>query len=118
MCRNLPKQVVADLNYRSSSAFALFWNLSKDILPKEIIDDFNGFLEKDGILRMNPADGAAKDFTNDKRHPATGNYTIQIGDEKFLFKNIELAPPCRVFGQNYTRSALTFTTCNLILIIS
>ena len=67
---------------------------------------------------MNPADGAAKDFANDKRHPATGDYTIQIGDEKFLFKNIELAPPCGVFGRNYARSALTFTTCNLILIIS
>ncbi|EDR05220.1 uncharacterized protein LACBIDRAFT_329890 [Laccaria bicolor S238N-H82] len=101
---NLPDQVVADLNYRSSSAFALFWNLCKDVLPKPIINDFNAFFEKDGILRMNPAEGAAKDFAKDEHHAVTGDYTIQIGDESFLFKNVELAPPCGVFGRNYARA--------------
>ena len=42
---DLPKQVITDLNYHSSSAFVLFWNLAKDTLPKDIINDFNTFLK-------------------------------------------------------------------------
>lgn len=112
---DLPKQVITDLNYHSSSAFVLFWNLAKDTLPKDIINDFNTFLKEDSILWMNLADGAAKEFTSDKHHPVTGNYTIQIGDENFLFKNVELTPPSGVFSQNYAR--LTFTLMAYITIL-
>ena len=64
---------------------------------------------------MNPADGAAKEFTSNKHHPVTGNYTIQISDENFLFKNVELTPPSGVFSQNYAR--LTFTLMAYITIL-
>ena len=65
---------------------------------------------------MNPTDGAAKDFANNKHHPMMGNYTVQIGDEKFLFKNIKLTVPPGVFGQNYGRLAYTFMSYISVLI--
>lgn len=101
--KDLPKEVITDLNYRSSSAFALFWNLCKGTLPAPIIDDFHSFFEREDMLRMNPAAGAAEDFASGKNHRVTGDYSIQIGDEKFVFKNVELAPPSGVFARNYAR---------------
>ena len=115
--KDLPKEVITDFNYRSSSAFALFWNLCKDALPREIIGSFHTFFEENDMLHMNPADGAAKDFANGENHLVTGDYTIQIGDEKFVFKNVELAPPSGVFGRNYARLAFTFLAYISILML-
>lgn len=36
--------------------------LPSQLIPKEIIDNFNAFFKKDGVLQMNPTDGAAKDL--------------------------------------------------------
>lgn len=102
-CRNLSPSAVHDMNYRASSAFALLWNLCLDALPGEVLADFDEFFEKLNIARMNASEGAAKDFAGSEAPAASGAYSIQIGDFEFTFKDVEMAPPSGVVGQNYSR---------------
>ena len=99
--RNLPKGVVDEMDYRLSSVFALFWNLCGDLLPQEVMDDFDAFFDRFNILRMNPAKGAAQDFL--ARETVHGDYVVQVGEMEFVFSNVEMAPPAGVCAQNYSR---------------
>lgn len=99
--RKLPKGVVDEMDYRSSSIFALFWNLCRDLLPSEIMDDFDAFFDKFNMVRMSSEKGAAKNFI-DKKTPR-GEYIVQVGGTEFAFSNAEMAPPAGVCGQNYAR---------------
>ena len=101
--RNLSDEAAHDMNYRASSAFALLWNLCLDILPDEVIGDFDDFFEKLNIARMSASEGAAKEFAGSEEPPVSGAYTIRIGDFEFTFQDAELAPPSGVVGQNYAR---------------
>lgn len=101
--RNLPGHAVDAMEYRSSSAFALMWNLCKDMLPEEIMGDFDAFFKTLKMLRMNSAKGVAKEFIASEGLATKGDYAITVGDTEFLFKNAELAPPSGVVGQNYSR---------------
>lgn len=100
--RKLPAHVIDDMDHRSSSAFALFWNLCRSSLPEEVMEDFDNFFEDCCLPRMHPCNGAAGDPINHSQCMA-GDYSIQIGDNKFVFKNAERAPPAGVCGQNYSR---------------
>ncbi|KAK7025963.1 hypothetical protein VNI00_015792 [Paramarasmius palmivorus] len=97
--RNLLKKVTPaeaeDLAYEASSSFAVFWNLSRCILPAEIIDDFDRFIEDSGIHRMDSAvmgDGAPS------------QYTIPTEEGWATFRHAKMAPPCGVFARNYARA--------------
>ena len=100
--RKLRQGVLADLTYRSSSAFALAWNAFRMQLPDEVMEDFNNYFISSGIVRMDPSGQNQK---------TKGVYTILDGDnqEPVLFQDAELAPPSGFFGANYTRYFLTFT---------
>jgi hypothetical protein len=102
--RKLPGNIVGDMDHRSSSAFALFWNLCRNCLPDEVMDDFDNFFEDCCMPRMDPCKGAAEDSAGNGDQHAFGDYSIQIGDDKFVFRNAERAPPAGVCGQNYSRS--------------
>ena len=79
----------------------------RSVLPTEVLDDFKNFVEDNNLPRMNPDDplttlpplskGTAKN-----EHP-TGMFSVPIGSDTFKFFNVELAPPCGVVGQNYSR---------------
>jgi hypothetical protein len=95
--RKLPRGAMADVTYRSSSAFALVWNALKMQLPNEIIADFDNYLTTSGIYRMDP-------LGKKKKGKVKGAYTIlDDGENPIVFHDVELAPPSGFFGTNYTR---------------
>ena len=90
---------MADLTERSSSVFALAWNMFRNQLPEEIISEFDTFLKKSNIHRMNPSGGRGK--------KERGSYTICDGDYPVKFCNVELAPPAGFFASNYARCVVS-----------
>ena len=58
----LPKGVVDELDYQSSSIFTLFWNLCCGLLPGKIMDDFNNFFNQFHMVWLSSEKGAAKDL--------------------------------------------------------
>ena len=105
LTRKLPDQVVANKDYQASSAFALFWNLCRDFLPEKIMGTFDVFLDHCNMVRMKSGQGAAAEFIEGEGVGIYGEYTVCIGDDEFIFKDAEMAPPSGVFGQNYSRCA-------------
>ena len=66
-------------------------------LPEEVIAEFDGYLERSQIYRMDPSGKKVK-------KKVRGTYTIlKDGNNPISFNNIELAPPSGFFGANYTR---------------
>ncbi|TFK60425.1 hypothetical protein BDN72DRAFT_779438, partial [Pluteus cervinus] len=88
-------EATAELHAGMSSLFALFWNMSKARLPREVISDIEGFLFDTNINRM---DGGLQ--TADGQ---TGEYKVSVADKTFAF-TAELAPPSGVFAGNYSRA--------------
>jgi hypothetical protein len=93
--RKLPRGTITDLNYRSSSVFALAWNAFRMQLPAEVIKDFDDYLTDSEIFRMDPS--------GRKQKGEKGAYTICDEGEPITFQNVEMAPPAGVVGANYTR---------------
>jgi hypothetical protein len=100
------------LDHKSSSAFALFWNMLRSHVPRAIIEDISDFCDPLGIYRM---DGGAGLSTT------TGNYTVEIEGLPVVYHDVELAPPCGIVAANYARAihyehqphkyAMAWTTC-------
>jgi hypothetical protein len=82
------------MDYRTSSAFAFFWNLCHAWLPTEIITNFDEFLATIGILAM---DG------NRRLPMMDGDYRATIDGLTYKFNNVRLAPPQGVMAVNYSR---------------
>lgn len=89
--------MVKAIDFDTTSVCALFWNLVQTRLPDDILDDFDDFLQRLGIVQMggNPA------------FPETsgvGEYAIGTGPNTCIYyRSAELAPPTAVFGLNYSR---------------
>lgn len=96
--KNVQQDAIVAMNYRISSAFAIFWNLCRSWLPEQIIKDFDDFMVKSGILAMGSVNG-----TN-------GDYTAQVGDGTHIFNDVQLAPPQGVMAVNYARYGLQIAT--------
>ena len=94
LTRKISQEDLLDLNYRSSSAFALFWNMIQSRLPPPVTESFSSFLEETGIPRMGVYQqvGAAE-----------GNYMVSNLMETFIFHEVSLPPPSGIFVQNYAR---------------
>ena len=94
---------VTRLMYESSSVFALFWNLLRNQMPEEVIGDFDEWLNRHEMVRMD---------TLGSQDSAEGTYTVGHGDMKFEFHGVEMPPPSGVIGTNYTRFAsMGFSWC-------
>ncbi|KAH7920021.1 hypothetical protein BV22DRAFT_986498, partial [Leucogyrophana mollusca] len=92
----LSPEFVEGLDCSSSSAFALFWNMCRSILPPEIISDFNDYLAANNMCRMDTS------IQNDSKF---GKYAVGAGDNDFYaFHCAEMAPPTGVFACNYARA--------------
>jgi hypothetical protein len=85
---------ITRLMYEASSVFAFFWNVIRQQLPGEIIDDFKDWLRDEEMVRMDTLGSQASTH---------GVYTVDAGREKCEFHKVEMAPPSGVFGTNYTR---------------
>ena len=81
--------------YESSSVFALFWNILRNQLPKEINEDFEAWLQGAQMVRMD---------TMGSQDSTQGTYTVKYGEDKFEFHGVDMPPPSGAFGTNYTRS--------------
>jgi len=96
--RNLLSQqteaTVSQLMYESSSVFALFWNILCNQLPPEANGDFEAWLGRTQILRMD---------TLGSQTSTEGTYTVKYGEDRFEFHGVDMPPPSGVFGTNYTR---------------
>jgi hypothetical protein len=109
--RNIKRRIshgaLADLTYRSSSAFALAWNAFRNQLPTEVIDSFDEYFKKSRIYRMDPTGKTRKG-------KARGTYVILDDEESPIeFRDVELCPPSGFFGANYTRYIQLFTSRHL-----
>lgn len=93
---DMPKEKAAQQEYEISSIFALFWNIARNRLPGEILEDFDAFLS--GICRMDSSSQAIQPDS-----PSQGKYTIKIAGQPFDFHTGELAPPAGILAKNYTR---------------
>ncbi|KAF9074235.1 hypothetical protein BDP27DRAFT_1214783 [Rhodocollybia butyracea] len=83
------------VQYKASSAFALFWNLVKSLGPQEVVDDLEDFVKKHNLYKMDPAV---------LRGGRIRTYTVDVdGEVPIIFRNADLAPPSGVFARNYAR---------------
>jgi hypothetical protein len=94
-----PKQVQS-LDYQTSSAFAIFWNLCRAWLPAEIIEDITQYMGKTKIPSMD----ASRSLSS-----RTGAYTVIADGAKFEFSNVDLAPLTGVMARNYSRCDFNLT---------
>ena len=101
LCSTLTEEQICDLDYRGSGAFALAWNMGRRVLPKEVIEDINGFITRLGIFRMDANSCMQK------------TYFIDIGGERHEFSRGELAPASGAMGLNYSRWVIEF--CKFIV---
>ncbi|XP_006461603.1 hypothetical protein AGABI2DRAFT_70749 [Agaricus bisporus var. bisporus H97] len=86
------------VDYDTSSSFAVLWSLARSLLPATIIEDFDKFIESLGPdIRM---DGNGKMGVDAS---GKGAYHIKIKETDYEFHNSELAPPCGVVAENYCR---------------
>jgi len=85
---------IKDLDYKTSSAFALFWNMAKAHIDDDIIADFTKIFDEIGIFRMD---------ANTRLPPGTGVYTVEVEGIPIEFHNVELAPPQGMLAINYAR---------------
>jgi hypothetical protein len=104
--KGLSAEQVQTINYRSSSAFALLWNMAKNRVPDEVIDDITDFCDRTGIYRMD---------ANMRLPSAEGVYGVDIGDHAIQFHGVELAPPTGVMATNYARCVEFKFVCTIHL---
>jgi hypothetical protein len=85
------------MNFESSSAFAMFWNLCRSNLPSEILDDLVAFCDNLGIYKMDPKEQDG--------HSASGGgmYRLTIQGLPITFHDVPMAPPTGVMASNYAR---------------
>jgi hypothetical protein len=96
--RNLDAAEIADNDRKTSSVFAFAWQLMRNRLPPEIMQDFDVFLQSSQLKRMD-GNGSMCQSHGDIQ----GTYEVSIGRKVFDFCQAELAPPAGVFGTNYSR---------------
>ncbi|KIM61895.1 hypothetical protein SCLCIDRAFT_25372 [Scleroderma citrinum Foug A] len=118
----MPSVEVDQLNFETSSIFALLWNLCRTHLPPEVILDVDEFLDRENMARM----GGGMERGADGKVPATGKYVIGVGvdedlDQPTTFHEVEMSPPSGVAALNYCHAghteqqphkyAFSWTTC-------
>ncbi|KAF9062029.1 hypothetical protein BDP27DRAFT_1185820, partial [Rhodocollybia butyracea] len=85
-----------ELQYKSASVFALFWNLVKSLGPSVVVADLEDLVKGNNLYRMDTA------IANGGKQQT---YTIDVdGGVPVTFHNAELAPPSGVFARNYARA--------------
>ena len=94
LLRKKEDEAVTRMMYEASSVFAFFWNILKQQMPDEVMDDFKEWLQDSEMVRMDTLGSQAG---------IEGTYTVDVGREKYDFHKVEMAPPSGVFGTNYTR---------------
>ncbi|GLB37799.1 hypothetical protein LshimejAT787_0408500 [Lyophyllum shimeji] len=90
----------AESDCKASCVYALAWQLLRGHLPEEVICDFDDFMEKTALRRM---DGNGRMSSGG----AAGTYSVTANGHEFHFHDAELAPPAGVFGENYARAPHT-----------
>ncbi|KAG6820060.1 hypothetical protein H0H93_005900 [Arthromyces matolae] len=117
--RNITKKMTEEKRHASNAdgsvLFAVAWQLIKSQFPEEIVDDFNDFVKSIGIRRMDwggagdkeatkQEDGASVTLMQSSIADGEGTIKVEVGNDEFEFRNVELAPPAGVIGQNYSRA--------------
>ncbi|KAI9787406.1 MAG: hypothetical protein M1835_002761 [Candelina submexicana] len=49
---SINKEEIRELNYTTSSVYALFWNMVRNSVPETLVEDFNGVIRQSGMPRM------------------------------------------------------------------
>ena len=83
-----------DLDKRTSSAFAFFWNLCRAWLPPDVIADTDDWLLRSQV----PAMDATRQLSSHE-----GSYQVTVDGINFQFSDVHLAPPSGVMACNYAR---------------
>ncbi len=88
---------LASSDFRTSCLFALGWNMCRSVLPRDVMEEWETFLEAKRLPRMDAGVGTQS---------ASGNVTVPLGDTSVTFHGMELAPASGLLNQNYARCAL------------
>ncbi|KAF9038894.1 hypothetical protein BDP27DRAFT_1166384, partial [Rhodocollybia butyracea] len=94
----LTQKEKSELQYKSGSVFALFWNLVKSLGPTEVVEDMEEFVAKNSLYKMDVkiAQGGRQQM-----------FTVDVdGGVPLTFHDADLAPPSGVFARNYARCYL------------
>ncbi|RDB25914.1 hypothetical protein Hypma_006366 [Hypsizygus marmoreus] len=90
------EDTLTEINDDDSSVFAFAWQQMRSLLPIQIIDDFDLYLNSTKIKRMD-ANGQLPSAHSQR------SYSVKIHDNEFDLHHAQLAPPTGVFGQNHSR---------------
>ena len=96
--KKLDPEAVKELNYHASLIFTLFWNITKNQFPSEVIKDITDFLHRKNFPQT----------VGTQEEPLrNGVYTVHdaVTNKLIEFYNVELAPAGGSFGRNYFRYA-------------
>ncbi|TFK78253.1 hypothetical protein K466DRAFT_456996, partial [Polyporus arcularius HHB13444] len=85
---------LASSDFRTSCLFALGWNMCRSVLPRDVMEEWETFLEAKRLPRMDAGVGTQS---------ASGNVTVPLGDTSVTFHGMELAPASGLLNQNYAR---------------
>ncbi len=88
------EEEIQELNYTTSSAYALFWNMLRNSVPDSLIKDTNMIMERNGLPRMD---------SNLKGTNPACRYKVETDGRVFDFTIRELAPPSGLCAANYSR---------------
>ncbi|GLB39703.1 hypothetical protein LshimejAT787_0702130 [Lyophyllum shimeji] len=98
----------AESDRKASCVYALAWQLLRGHLPEEVIRDFDDFMEKTKLKRMDGNGQLSPGILNCTQSPGgAGSYSVNANGHEFSFHHVELAPPAGVFGENYARAPHT-----------
>ncbi len=95
LSRKHSQYTIDDFNQKQCSAFTFLWNWLWCNLHKEILDNFDEWMNTTMIPCMTP---------EWQELSKKGSYTIELeGQDPMTFNNIELAPPAGMMVSNYVR---------------
>ncbi|KXN84190.1 hypothetical protein AN958_12894 [Leucoagaricus sp. SymC.cos] len=98
LIRKLAEGTALQFQQLQASAFALFWNMLEKRLPKEICNEWRGWISREVMPAMNPLWKSGDPISS------RGSYEIRVLDETVAIHDAQLALPSGVMVQNYARA--------------
>lgn len=94
LLRKHSQDEIDEFDRKQCSAFTFLWNWLRTHLEKEILENFDAWMNRDIVPCMTP---------QWKELSKTGSYTVDLPHKSLSFDNVSLAPPAGVMASNYAR---------------
>lgn len=88
------EQELREINLRDSTAWGILWNVAKQVVPREVTEDYEAAMRAHGLPRMDCNQGGiGEDF----------DFVIPIDGIQHVLTGLEKAPPCGFAAINYAK---------------